>query len=186
MSLEAYWRNLFYNIPDYLLLSLLVLFAIGTLSIFLWRGIIKGWVYTIRLLLLELLFFICCSTVFLRKIHKVHLYNFKPLWSYDAIIHGDSFLLIENTMNVAVFIPVGLLLGIGFPKWSWWKILRMGLLYSITIEALQLITKRGFSETDDVIHNCIGCFLGYTLYLGLKQIISFIYRKYIISGKYVI
>lgn len=86
-------------------------------------------------------------------------------------------------MNVVIFIPVGLLLGLGFPKWSWWKILRMGLLFSITIEALQFFTKRGFSETDDIIHNGLGCLLGYSLYLLLKQTMSFILRKCIVSEK---
>ncbi len=64
-------------------------------------------------------------------------------------------------MNVFVFLPVGLLIGTGFPKWPWWKAIGFGCLFSISIELLQFILKRGFSEVDDVIHNSLGCIFGY-------------------------
>lgn len=66
-------------------------------------------------------------------------------------------------MNVIVFIPVGSLLGIAFKQATWWKALLMGCGISVTIEALQFFFMRGFSEVDDVIHNMVGCFIGWLM-----------------------
>lgn len=37
---------------------------------------------------------------------------------------------------------------------------------SVSIEVIQLVTKRGFAETDDVMHNTVGCIVGYMLVKG--------------------
>lgn len=71
-------------------------------------------------------------------------------------------------MNVVIFIPKGLLLGCVFRNLSWWKVFLIGLGISFLIEALQLYMKCGFAETDDVIHNTLGCLLGYGLYSIIK------------------
>lgn len=34
---------------------------------------------------------------------------------------------------------------------------------SVTIESLQFFLMRGFSEFDDVMHNTLGCMIGYVL-----------------------
>lgn len=73
-------------------------------------------------------------------------------------------------MNVVVFIPVGLLLGSAFKQMTWWKALLIGCSISITIEALQFWFMRGFSEVDDVMHNTVGCIMGYIIYSILVRI----------------
>ena len=67
-------------------------------------------------------------------------------------------------MNVVVFIPVGLLLGSAFKQMTWWKALLIGCSISVTIESLQFFFLRGFSEVDDVIHNMVGCLIGFGVY----------------------
>ena len=42
----------------------------------------------------------------------------------------------------------------------------MGCGISVTIEALQFFFMRDFSEVDDVIHNTLGCLIGYILVKG--------------------
>ena len=42
--------------------------------------------------------------------------------------------------------------------------LLVGLCLSVSIEALQFVFKFGFSELDDVIHNTLGCMIGYGVY----------------------
>ena len=64
-------------------------------------------------------------------------------------------------MNVIVFIPVGLLLGCAFKQVTWWKALLIGYSISVTIEALQFWFMKGFSEVDDVMHNTVGCVIGW-------------------------
>lgn len=106
---------------------------------------------------------IYCTTVIYRNTCDVFKYDFHPFWSYEAIQSGRTELLAENIMNVLVFIPVGLLIGMGFSRWSWWKALGLGCLISISIEVLQFIFKRGFCEVDDVMHNTLGCMIGYVI-----------------------
>jgi glycopeptide antibiotics resistance protein len=75
-------------------------------------------------------------------------------------------------MNVMVFIPVGLLLGIAFKQVTWWKALLIGSSISISIESLQFWFMKGFSEVDDVMHNTVGCIMGYIIYSILVRIFT--------------
>lgn len=77
---------------------------------------------------------------------------------------------------VPLFVPIGFLLGGMIPK-KFAKVLLIGWMLSILIELLQLETGRGLCETNDVIHNTVGCMVGYglamlldkrTKYIGLK------------------
>lgn len=67
-------------------------------------------------------------------------------------------------MNVIVFISIGLLLGCAFKQMTWWKALLIGCSISVTIEALQFWFMKGFSEMDDVMHNTMGCLIGFGFY----------------------
>lgn len=102
-----------------------------------------------------------CSTVVFRKFNENKKYDFHPFWSYSALKDGREVLLAENMMNVVVFIPVGILLGFAFPNIKWWKAMLVGCCISVTIEALQYFFHRGFSEFDDLMHNTLGCLIGY-------------------------
>jgi glycopeptide antibiotics resistance protein len=97
-----------------------------------------------------------------------------PFWSYTEIINGKQNLIPEILMNVVVFAPVGLFLGFTFSELKWKGILVVAVCISLLIEILQFILHRGFSELDDVMHNTIGCLLGYGAYklarYGFKKI----------------
>ncbi len=91
--------------------------------------------------------------------HEIH-----PFWSYSAIMEGTVHVLPEIIMNVLVFFPVGFLLGFGFRCMTWRKALMIGGGISVMIEVLQFLLKKGFAETDDVIHNVLGSMMGYGIY----------------------
>ncbi len=78
-------------------------------------------------------------------------------------------------MNAVVFVLVGLLIGLGVSKWPWWKAIGVGCLISISIEVLMFIFKRGFSEEDDVIHNTLGCAVGF----GIAKLTMIVYSSII-------
>ena len=82
-----------------------------------------------------------------------------------------------NIMNMVVFIPLGLLLGFSFEKISAKTVFIIGLALSISIEVLQFALKRGYSEFDDVIHNSIGCMLGFGISLIIKALYDGITKK---------
>jgi glycopeptide antibiotics resistance protein len=160
---REYIVSLYQNIPTEVYEGLLSVFCLGLVLLLGFCGIKKGLRYTSGLLMVEYVFLIFCSTVIFRIVGETRQYDFQPFWSYQAIQEGREDLLAENIMNVVVFIPVGLLLGIAFKQVTWWKALLVGCSISVTIETLQFFLMRGFSEVDDVIHNTLGCLIGYAV-----------------------
>ena len=67
-------------------------------------------------------------------------------------------------MNVLLFMPIGFLAGCGLRGMTFKKVLLLGSGFSVFIELLQFVFKKGFCETDDVIHNVLGCIIGYGLW----------------------
>lgn len=143
-----------------------ILFLTTILSILVCRT--KVFRYVIGLLLLEYVSILYYLTIYYRKVNLIHNYNFEPFWSYKAYASGMESLLAEIILNILVFIPVGLLLGIALNTATWKKAFITGVCISIMIEISQFIFKRGFSELDDVIHNVVGCLVGYGLYSLVK------------------
>ena len=170
---RTYIVRLYQNIPTEVYEGLLSVFCLGLVLLLGFCGIKKGLRYSSMLLLIEYVFLLFCSTVIFRTVGETRQYDFHPFWSYQALQEGREDLLAENIMNVVVFIPVGLLLGIAFKQMTWWKVLLVGCSISVTIESLQFFLMRGFSELDDVMHNTLGCLLGY----GIMTILRIFFNK---------
>ncbi len=164
-QLRTYIVYLTDDVPHNVYEGLLALLGAGILILLLWKGW-SAWKLIARLILIVYVFLFYSTTVLYRPIFESRKYNFTLFWSYS-----NSELLVENLMNVLIFIPVGLLIGMGFSKWSWWKAISLGCLCSISIEALQFAFKRGFCELDDVIHNTLGCVIGF----GIAKLIVMVY-----------
>lgn len=169
---KHYVISLYQDIPQEVYEGLLSVFCLGLVVFIAWKGFKTGLRYSAILLLVEYVFLLFCSTVIFRATGETRQYDFLPFWSYKAIQEGRIELLPENIMNVVVFIPVGMLLGIAFKQVSWWKALLIGCSISVTIESLQFFLMRGFSELDDVMHNMVGCILGYILVKGAKLMVK--------------
>ena len=186
---RQYIINLYHDIPQEVYEGLLSIFCIGLVVFIVWKGFKTGLRYSAPLLLIEYIFLLFCSTVIFRTTGATRQYDFHPFWSYDR-----PDLLIENIMNVIVFIPVGMILGSllrvkgSWSKYgSWFKVngsstseatksmtwlivLLIGCSISVTIEALQFCFMRGFSEVDDVMHNTLGCIVGFMIVNGFRHI----------------
>lgn len=167
---KQYIVSLYQDIPQEVYEGLLSVFCLGLVIFIAWKGLKTGIRYSATLLLVEYIFLLFCSTVFFRTTSELRKYDFQPFWSYKAIQDGREDLLAENIMNVVVFIPVGLLLGIAFKQMTWLKVLLIGCGISVTIESLQFFFMRGFSELDDVIHNTVGCLIGFLIVSGFHHI----------------
>lgn len=152
------------DVPHVVYEGTISVFCIGLVVFMAWKGFRIGLRYSLRLLLVDYIFLIFCSTVFCRATNEIRKYDFHPFWSYRAIQDGMVDLLPENVMNVVVFMPVGLLLGAAFRNMTWWKALLIGMGISISIETLQFVFYKGFCEIDDVTHNTLGSLIGYLLY----------------------
>ena len=169
---KQYIISLYKDIPPEVYEGLLSVFCLGVVLFMVFKGVRTGFKWSSVLLLIEYIFLLFCSTVIFRPTGETRQYDFHPFWSYKAIQDGREDLLAENIMNVVVFIPVGLLIGIAFKQMTWWKALLIGCSISITIEALQFCCMKGFSEVDDVMHNTTGCILGYILIQGSRFMVK--------------
>lgn len=144
---KQYIISLYQDIPQEVYEGLLSVFCLGLVVFIAWKGFKTGLCYSATFLLVEYIFLLFCSTVIFRTTGDISQYDFHPFWSY-----GRPELLVENIMNVIIFIPVGMILGSLLKvKGSWLVALLIGCSISITIEALQFWFMKGFSEVDDVM-----------------------------------
>ena len=165
---KEYWEYLILLgkcIPSYIYLCLLLLFVIGVVLIISIRGLKEGWRIMTRWVLVEYLVLIFCSTNYYRATNEYRKYNIKPFSSYEKCFQEGYFQLDpEIALNILVFLPIGVLIGLSCKGINLWKTVLLGAGVSILIEILQLTFKRGLSEFDDIFHNTIGCVVGYGIY----------------------
>ena len=106
---------------------------------------------------------ICRASHGERHIELIPFWNYLDIWNQV----GYPADLIEVLLNIALFVPIGLLLGgIGFKTK---KVLLSGICLSGIIEVSQFAFCKGLCETDDLIHNTLGAFLGYLGFLGILK-----------------
>lgn len=161
----SYWRSLINEIPHELYIIALIVLVSSFLILIGLKGFRRGIRYSMGVLLIEYIGLLYCSTVFYRITSKSVQYDYMPFWSYQAYFDGrEPNALIENMMNILVFVPIGLLLGCLIKNKTFVRVAIVGACISIGIELLQLIFKKGFSELDDVMHNTLGCMIGFWMY----------------------
>ena len=165
-KLEHFVTTVFRDFPTSFLVGFLVLFGIGTVLFLAFFGWKRGAKWSAGLLLVEYVVLLLALAVLTRKVHSSRPFDLTPFWSYRAILQGGKdALLTQNIANVLAFVPIGLLLGCAFGRMKWWKALAIGGGFSLLIEVLQFVFKRGFSEFDDVVHNVLGCAIGFGVYV---------------------
>lgn len=168
-QLRAFILDLYQDVPSGVYEALFSVFCLSSIIILVWLGWKRGWRKISGLFLVEYLFLLYCSTVIFRAYNEDIGSNFEPFWSYYAYDKVERpELLAENLMNFLVFIPVGLLMGMATNRAKWWMVLLVGLCISVSIEAFQFYFKRGFAEFDDVMHNTLGCLVGYGMYSVIR------------------
>ncbi len=121
----------------------------------------------LRSLLFVYLFFLQCMlilsiTIFSRESGSRETVNLKLFATISNNIYG----LVYPIENILLFIPFGFLFPVirrNFRRWK--QVLASGLIFSIAIETVQYLTKRGYLQTDDIIMNTLGTLLGYLLFL---------------------
>lgn len=166
MKFDDYLVYLYLDIPKYVYEGIVSIYCIGFVALFVIYGFKRSIRKILILTLVEYVFLIYCSAVFFRSVSTDRGFNLTPFWSYSAIQYETRDLLFQIIMNVVIPIPIGFMLGCIFRNLTWKKVLLIGSLFSLSIELLQFILKRGFSELDDVMHNTLGCMIGFILVKG--------------------
>jgi glycopeptide antibiotics resistance protein len=111
---------------------------------------------------------------------SVNLVPFRTISGYIGFIYSQeiNFNIIRDNLlgNVAVFLPMGLLVPAIWPKLGrFWKTLLFGMLFSVGIELAQLaFSLLGMiyrtTDVDDVLLNTLGAAIGYGLFALVKLI----------------
>lgn len=97
--------------------------------------------------------------------------SYKEAWNSFSKVEWRNIIL-----NILMFVPLGVLLPIMFKKCQkFWITYLIGFLATIILEVIQLITKRGIFEIDDIFNNTLGCLIGYGIVMIL--ISMFKYKK---------
>lgn len=164
-ELKVYLLSSLSNIPPFLLWGLVAIFGGGCAVLVLRKGWKGGLRATAFLLLMEWLFLILCTAILFRESRVERAFNLIPFDSYLNYPENSYFIeaAAVNVLNIFMFIPLGLLLGLVLMGMTWNKVLLFGLCISFLIELLQFIFKRGLCETDDIIHNVLGCAVGFAI-----------------------
>ncbi len=61
--------------------------------------------------------------------------------------------------NIILFLPVGVLVPVVTGWRKMWKTAVSGLGFSLLIEIIQLLSRRGVFDPDDILLNCLGCII---------------------------
>lgn len=95
-------------------------------------------------------------------------------WVSDAGIasYERSAVVLEILANVALFVPVGLLLALALPRLRLWQVVLCGGLMSVVIEAVQGLMPSRVPALSDIIANTSGTLIGAVLALVLLQLVA--------------
>lgn len=102
-----------------------------------------------------------------REVSPVYMYNLVPFTTINQFLVVENFnykvWIINLLGNIGVFIPFGILLPLVFDN----KFIKLLIIFEsglIILEVLQLLTRRGSFDVDDLILNTIGASIGYLIY----------------------
>ena len=99
--------------------------------------------------------------------------GFSRALSHVSITHPES--ISQVYMNICLFIPMGYLLPYVF---DWFRrnvykrVIPVCFLASLFIENVQLITKHGFYDCDDLVTNTLGGIIGRLFYIGVAYVLA--------------
>ena len=107
------------------------------------------------------------------------MHYFGPFHSWKVVLRNglkrSTYQLAQILLNILLLSPVGLLMP-AFVKRKW-PVVLFGFCFSLLIETLQLVLRRGYFETDDLIHNTLGVAIACGCFAIGERIIGSIKKK---------
>ena len=68
-------------------------------------------------------------------------------------------------LNALLFVPLGYLVpSVSVHCDRWWKVVLIGFGFSLLVEIVQLITRLGWFDASDLLHNTLGTLIGWIIY----------------------
>ena len=131
-------------------------------------------------------FFLLYATFLSRSVAQYYSYRLELMWSlkntfslngepesllfsrFSTICLDNPEMLEAIVINLLLMVPVGYLLpmvaAVLGKAVRGWQIIISGFMLSVLIEVIQLVTRLGMLDVDDVVFNTTGTAIGYTLY----------------------
>jgi glycopeptide antibiotics resistance protein len=114
------------------------------------------------------LFFYAYSNNYREQITNIS-YNLKPFKTIVNYMNhigylGFDILLYNLAGNVVAFMPLGFLLPLAFKRFKAIKTFAAAFSFILIAEVLQLVSRRGVFDVDDLILNMLGSIIGYVVY----------------------
>ena len=119
--------------------------------------ITKKWKVAILIGYMVVLF---SSMVLKRQTYMIMRTRIKPFSTYRHFPYLSG----ETIANIISFVPIGLLCG------KKWKGILVGINFSVFIEIIQLLSRKGFFEIDDLFNNTIGTLIGVSIVQAIAYI----------------
>lgn len=93
-------------------------------------------------------------------------------WGIWETVNGEKILTTECIENVILMMPFT-----GIVMWTFnvtekvmWKCTNLGLIFSVSIEVLQLLLRLGTFQVSDIVYNTLGGMLGGIVYIMVKKV----------------
>ena len=126
------------------------------------------------------LFVVLAATLLMRSPSEMMAGQIYPLfYAYvEALVTCSAASWRNIIFNYCMFIPFGFLLSLRWEKLRSAKaIFLSGFSFSLMIESLQLITRRGMFEFDDLLGNTVGALIGYGIFCLLRELKALFKKK---------
>ena len=171
-TLPHYFPEIFVN---RIIISVIAFAVFCAVSIFLYKKhkfnkVQCGAAILLSLYIVVLLYF----TVVGRYSHEEYEYQINFFTSYRWLFNSNGEQVLRQLLiNFVMLMPVGFLLPVVInAKHKFLFTMALSLLLTVFIETMQLITKCGSFEIDDIINNFVGAVIGMLIYMLLNKIIQ--------------
>lgn len=111
---------------------------------------------------------VLCTTIIFRTEYDEMKYVLCPFESYKGLYNRR---LAQNILNIVLFMPIGFFAGTALKKKHISNAVKIGVGLSLFIEVTQLLLRRGICNIDDVIHNTLGCVIGFAGFVLCYRIV---------------
>ena len=142
----------------------------------------RGWFLSILLYAVFAIYLFFLAVILFRSYTGISVWNLYPLRTILEFLTGFDYItgrshgmlknaaLVNLLGNVAIFLPLGMYVALFRKNGSLWKTTAIVAAVSLTLELLQVVTRTGSGDVDDVLLNALGGLLGALLYRGICRI----------------
>ncbi|WP_244931164.1 VanZ family protein [Nocardioides sp. W7] len=158
-------------------LPVVVPLAVAVMAFFVWhmqrRGLLSFPRVAVALALCVYVAGILANTLFPIYLDKPS--RSAPWHAYIDVTPLVGYEVADAVMNICVFVPLGVLLALALPRWTWWRVLAAAAMFSLGIELSQYVTAHllgggHIADINDFVFNVVGAALGCGLLSALTPV----------------